>query len=117
MFTIHFLKEQAMPKLNLIINFFYKLLFLILIADLNSAMAHEGHSHGPSVVASISFDESGTLWRVREQQGFVVVDSSNDQGVNFSKSIYVNTESQQIGTSGDAKPKIAIGTEGNIYVT
>ncbi len=81
------------------------------------SFSHEGHSHGSSVVASVSFDKSGTLWRVREQQGFVIVDSSNDQGLNFSKSINVNTELQKIGTSGDAKPKIAIGPEGNIYVT
>jgi len=117
MFLIHFLKEQAMHKLNLIIKFFKKIIFLLLILFCETSFSHEGHSHGPSVVTSISFDQLGTLWRVREQQGFVIVDSSNDQGINFSKSINVNTELQQIGTSGDAKPKIAIGPEGNIYVT
>ena len=117
MFIIHFLKEQAMRKLNLIIKFFKKIVFLLLILFCETSFSHEGHSHGPSVVASVSFDKSGTLWRVREQQGFVIVDSSNDQGLNFSKSINVNTELQKIGTSGDARPKIAIGPEGNIYVT
>ncbi len=117
MFLIHFLKEHAMRKLNLIIKFFKKIIFLLLILFCETSFSHEGHSHGPSVVASVSFDKSGNLWRVREQQGFVIVDSSNDQGLNFSKSINVNTELQKIGTSGDAKPKIAIGPEGNIYVT
>lgn len=117
MFIIHFLKEQAMRKLNLIIKFFKKIIFFLLILFSESIFSHEGHSHGPSVVASVAFDQSGTLWRVREQQGFVVIDSSNDQGLNFSKSINVNMEPQQIGVSGEAKPKIAIGPEGNIYVT
>jgi len=117
MFIIHFLKEQAMRKLNSIIKLSEKIIFLLMILFCETSFSHEGHSHGSSVVTSTSFDQLGTLWRVREQQGFVIVDSSNDQGINFSKSINVNTELQQIGTSGDAKPKIAIGPEGNIYVT
>jgi hypothetical protein len=110
-------KEQAMHKLNSIIKYSEKIIFLLLILFCEMSFSHEGHSHGPSVVTSASFDQLGTLWRVREQQGFVIVDSSNDQGINFSKSINVNTELQKIGTSGDARPKIAIGPEGNIYVT
>ena len=76
-----------MRKLNLIIKFFKKIVFLLLILFCETSFSHEGHSHGSSVVASVSFDKSGTLWRVREQQGFVIVDSSNDQGLNFSKAI------------------------------
>ena len=106
-----------MHKLNLITKFSEKIIFLFLIFFCETIFSHESHSHGPSVVTSVSLDQLGTLWRVREQRGFVIVDSSNDQGINFSKSINVNTELQQIGTSGDAKPKIVIGPEGNIYVT
>ena len=98
MFIIHFLKEQAMRKLNLIIKLIKKIIFLLLIFFCEVSISHEGHSHGPSVVTSASFDHLGTLWRVREQQGFIIVDSSNDQGLNFSKSINVNTELQKIGT-------------------
>ena len=106
-----------MFKLNPIVKFFKKIIFLLVIILCEVSIAHEGHSHGPSVATSVSFDELGTLWRVREQQGFIIVDSSNDKGVNFSKTINVNTELQKIATSGDAKPKISIGPEGNIYVT
>ena len=84
-------KEQAMHKLNSIIKLLEKIIFLLLILFCEASFSHEGHSHGSSVVTSISFDQSGTLWRVREQQGFVIVDSSNDQGINFSKSINLNT--------------------------
>ena len=117
MFLIPIHKEQAMLKLNLIIKFTEKIICLLLILFCEICIAHEGHNHGPSVATSVLFDKTGNLWRVKESQGFVVVDSSNDQGAHFSKPINVNLEMQQIGTSGDAKPKIAIGPEGNIYVT
>ena len=61
MFLIHFLKEQAMRKLNLIIKFFKKIVFLLLILFCETSFSHEGHSHGPSVVTSASFDQLGTL--------------------------------------------------------
>ena len=117
MFLILIHKERVMHKSNLIIKFLEKIIFILLIFSCQITIAHEGHSHGPSVAASVSFDKSGNLWRVQERQGFVIVDSSNDQGAHFSGSVNVNTEMQQIGTSGDAKPKIAIGPEGNIYIT
>ena len=106
-----------MHKLNSIIKFLEKIIFVSLFFFCEVGFSHEGHSHGPSVVTSISFDQSGTLWRVREQQGFIIVDASNDRGISFSKPMSINTELQKIATSGDAKPKITIGPEGNIYLT
>jgi hypothetical protein len=88
-----------MHKLNSPIKFLKKIIFLLLIIFCEIGNAHEGHNHGPSVAASVSFDKLGNLWRVKEQQGYVVVDSSNDQGAHFSGSVKVNTEMQQIGTS------------------
>ena len=72
MFIIHFLKEQVMRKLNSIIKFFKKIIFLLLILFCETSFSHEGHSHGPSVVASVSFDKSGTLWRGGGKQRIVI---------------------------------------------
>ena len=76
MFLILIHKELVMRKLNLIIKFLEKIIFLLLILFCEISIAHEGHNHGPSVATSVSFDKSGNLWRVQERQGFVVVDSS-----------------------------------------
>jgi hypothetical protein len=84
-------------------------------------LAHEGHDHGAasaaSLTASVVFDASDKLWRVSVDDGIVVVDSSQDLARSFNAPIKVNKKPHKIGTDGDARPKIAIGPEGNIYVT
>ncbi len=83
--------------------------------------AHEGHDHGSapttSLTASVAFDAAGNLWRVGVKDGIVTVDQSSDKGRSFSQAKKLNTKPQKIGTDGDARPKIAIGPEGNLYVT
>jgi len=83
--------------------------------------AHEGHDHGPaptaSLTASVAFDATGNLWRVSVKDGVVKVDQSSDKGRSFSQAKKLNTKPQKIGTDGDARPKLAIGPEGNLYVT
>lgn len=83
--------------------------------------AHEGHEHGPapttSLTASVAFDATGNLWRVGVKDGIVTVDQSSDKGRSFSQVRKLNTKPQKIGTDGDARPKLAIGPEGNLYVT
>jgi len=51
------------------------------------------------------------------QDGFVVVDTSADNGKSFTQPIKINAQSQKIGADGEARPKIAVGAEGNVYVT
>jgi hypothetical protein len=57
------------------------------------------------------------LWRASVHDGFVQVDKSSDLGTTFSVPIKVNPTQQKIGADGEARPKIAIGPEGNIYAT
>ena len=106
-----------MFKLNPIVKFFKKIIFLLVILLCEVSIAHEGHSHGPSVATSVSFDELGTLWRVREQQGFIIVDSSNDQGMNFSKKINVITELQaEYFDSGNADIDLYCAIKSKIFI-
>lgn len=79
--------------------------------------AHEGHDHGPPLAVSVVFDQDGMLWRVGVKDGIVTVDKSQDMGQTFSAARKINAQPQKVGTDGDARPKIAIGPEGNIYVT
>lgn len=83
------------------------------------ALAHEAHTmpQKSTLAISVAFDSAGTLWRASVHEGFVQVDKSSDLGKTFSKPVKVNQAEQKIGADGEARPKIAIGLEGNIYAT
>ena len=94
--------------------------FLLLFACLVPfAQAHEGHSQHLSnnLAVSVAFDENGNLWRVRAKDDFVLVDMSRDLGKSFAKPITINSSAQKISADGEARPQIAIGIEGNLYLT
>lgn len=85
-----------------------QLLFISLfLMPAGMAVGHEGHGHAQTLAISLAFDPSGTLWRVSVTGGFVVVDSSSDMGKSFSSPRKLNTKPQKVGTSGDARPKLA----------
>lgn len=81
--------------------------------------AHEEHTeHQKTAMAvSVAFDSQGGLWKAAVHDGFLQVSKSKDMGKSFSKPINVNHIPQKIGADGEARPKIAISPEGNIYLT
>jgi hypothetical protein len=81
--------------------------------------AHEEHvgSQENSLAISVAFDAQGSLWRVFEKNGLILLDSSSDLGKTYSSSVKITPSKQKIGSEGEARPKIAIGPEGNIYLT
>ncbi len=96
-----------------------KLLAFCLICLSYCASAHEEHTRPAenSLAISVAFDAQGELWRVGEKNGLILVDSSRDLGKTFSNPVQVTPNVQKIGSGGEARPKIAIGPEGNIYLT
>ncbi|CAN1498925.1 Sialidase_non-viral domain containing protein [Methylophilaceae bacterium] len=82
-------------------------------------MAHEEHTayHAGSLAVSVVMDAQAVLWRASEKDGYVWVDVSRDLGKTFSKPLAVNTLPQKIGADGEARPKIAIGPQGHVYIT
>ena len=96
-----------------------KYLTLLLLFVALKAGAHEDHTkHQKSNLAiSIAFDQAGILWRASVVDGFLQVDKSNDLGKTFATPLKVNLQAQKIGADGEARPKIAFGPEGNIYLT
>lgn len=95
---------------------FFAIFSLLLALD---AAAHDSHnsSQKSTIAISVVFDGAGNLWRASVHDDFVVVDKSNDLGKTFSAAVKVNPTTQKIGADGEARPKIAIGPEGNIYLT
>ena len=95
------------------------LMFVMLFLMGLHAHAHEQHTmpQKSNLAISVAFDAQGKLWRASVKDGLVQVDASSDLGKSFSKPVQVNKSAQKIGADGEARPKIAISPEGNIYLT
>jgi len=70
------------------------------------------HGAFPSAV----FAETGRLWVTWIDGQHVVVTSSTDRGRTFGAPTRVTTEAEEIDATGDARPKVAIGTADEVYV-
>jgi hypothetical protein len=81
--------------------------------------AHEGHTahQEENLAITVAADQQGQLWRASVSTGFVYVDKSLDLGKTFSPAVKVNQTAMKIAASGEARPKIAISPEGNVYLT
>lgn len=64
-----------------------------------------------------TFDPQGRLWVAFIDADFVYVSHSDDQGKTFSTAVKVNTKSEEIYGKGENRPKLAIGLQGEIYVS
>ena len=91
---------------------------LVIMSIGMSASAHEGHDHGPPLAVSVALDAHGQIWRASVKDGFVLVDKALALSpLVFSEQTKLNQQAQKIGTDGDARPKIAIAKNDNVYVT
>lgn len=89
--------------------------------------ADAGHRHvamkGPEALAQAelgaqaAFDAHGTLWAVHKVSGHIAVSRSDDGGRMWSNPVIVTRSPEPTDTGGDARPKIALGREGEIYLT
>ena len=83
---------------------------------------HAGHAAPrtarPAVpVVSVAFDPGGRLWRVRVQDGFVLVAHSDDLGRRWSTDVRVNREPQRVWNDGENRPLIAGDGRGRVVVS
>ena len=62
------------------------------------------------------FDEQGTLWLARVEDGHVLASQSTDQGKSFSVPVKVNQQAEAVAASGETRPKILRANNGNIYI-
>jgi len=76
---------------------------------------------GPDAAASLTptatFDAAGTLFVVFVEGTRVYVTSSPDLGRTFTPAAVVNPEPEAVDANGEARPKIAAGPKGEIYVS
>ncbi|HEX4943102.1 MAG TPA: sialidase family protein [Usitatibacteraceae bacterium] len=87
------------------------------------AAQHEGHGAAkgggsrPELGASAAFDSRGQLWAVYKEGGHVMLRRSPDQGRTWAPARAVNAKPEPVAADGDARPKLAVGPAGDIYVT
>ena len=89
-----------------------------------SAHAHGGKSDKggdraaqSELVAQAAFDTKGVLWAVHKVSGHIAVSRSEDRGLTWLNPVLVTPAPEPTDTGGDARPKIALGPTGEIYVT
>ncbi|MFZ1546039.1 MAG: sialidase family protein [Candidatus Nitrotoga sp.] len=70
----------------------------------------------PLAVAA-TFDASGKLWQASVKDGHIMVSQSVNRGKSFSTPVPVNPESELVAAVGENRPKILVGSNGNIYVS
>ncbi|MCA1778263.1 MAG: glycoside hydrolase [Xanthomonadaceae bacterium] len=89
------------------------ILVLISLPAANS-LAQGGRAN---INASATFDSDGVLWAVDATPEHVRVRRSKDFGGNWSEAVVVNPEPEPVSATGDSRPKIAVGGDGELYVT
>ncbi|PTY00133.1 hypothetical protein DB354_02260 [Opitutus sp. ER46] len=87
-----------------------------------SAAADAAHRHvmapdQAELGAQAAFDASGVLWAVHRVSGHIAVSRSADEGQSWSNAVLVTRTPEAIDAGGDARPKIALGPKGEIYVS
>jgi hypothetical protein len=97
-----------------------------MVSRLPAACAqHAGHgmpvtgadSTRPDLGATAAFDARGALWAAHKDGGYIAVSRSDDAGRNWSQPVRVNSAMEPTDSGADARPKIALGNDGEIYVT
>lgn len=73
-------------------------------------------ARAPLAVAA-AFDPQGRLWRVRIDNGRLLVNRSEDAGKTFAPPVAVNAEPERIAADGENRPKLAFGKNGETYVS
>lgn len=70
-----------------------------------------------SSVPTPSFDATGRLWVAFVEGDAVYVTSSRDRGKTFGGAVRLNPDPEKIDANGEARPKLAVGADGQLLVT
>jgi hypothetical protein len=76
-----------------------------------------GPRPGVSLAPTAVFDRQGTLWLAWAEGQHVYVSSSADEGKTFGPARVVNPEPEPIDANNESRPKIAVGSQGEVFVT
>jgi hypothetical protein len=86
-------------------------------AGLLAAALLTGPRAETSSTPTAAFAPDGRLWVVFVEESAVYVSSSTDEGRTFAPAVKINPEPERADANGEARPKIAIGGKGEIFVS
>jgi hypothetical protein len=72
---------------------------------------------GSATTPTAAFDRLGRLWVAWVEESRVLVGVSTDRGATFAPPVRVTPEAEPIDANGEARPKIALGRDGEIFVS
>lgn len=88
-----------------------------------SSQGHQGHNAArgkPELGTAVAADAQGRIWMAsKEGTGvaqFVVVQMSGDGGKTWSAPRRIQAEPEPVSAEGENRPKVAIGTKGELYI-
>lgn len=95
---------------------------MLLTMSLAVAAPEGGHRHARAELGtSAAFDADGRLWIAGKEtvQGgaYVTVQSSDDLGKTWTAPKRVQETPEGVAADGEARPKLAFGTQGEMYIT
>lgn len=97
--------------------FLIALIPLLPLAALAQGAHMAGMHGGPALGATAAFGAHGRLWWVTARDGHVLLQHSDDLGKTPSPPVTVNPVAEKIYDEGENRPKLALGPQGQIYVT
>lgn len=93
-------------------------LLLILLPVVLPAHEPDAHAAPPTAPgASAAFDHEGRLWLADVAAGQVRLRHSDDLGRSFSAPVPVNAEPENIDHTGENRPKLVFGPDGELYLS
>lgn len=103
----------------------FSLLSVAVVAGATTLLpaAEPAHAHGAKAPgqaelgATAAFDADGVLWAAHKAAGHIAVSRSDDNGRSWANPVLVTREPEPTDTGGDARPKIATGARGELYLT
>lgn len=89
----------------------------ILAAATLAAPAAPAAAPRPLLGSSGAFDAQGRLWVAHVANGNILLQASEDQGRSWSAPRAVLPQAEAVEASGEARPKIAFGPQGQFYLS
>ncbi|MGE7138270.1 sialidase family protein [Luteibacter sp. NPDC031894] len=96
---------------------FVSLLVTTLVAQAHDDMAGMAMGHEAPLGFDATIDTAGRLWVVDTVGQHVRARRSDDMGRSFATSTIVNPVGEPLYAEGENRPKIALGTKGELYVS
>ncbi|HYR29290.1 MAG TPA: sialidase family protein [Thermoanaerobaculia bacterium] len=93
--------------------------FLLAVLLATTTMQH-GHGAAPQKgmrTPAVAFESRTKVWRVWTDEGHILAAVSTDGGKSWPAGTRITREAETIDANGESRPKLALGSKGEVYVS